>query len=113
MNLRQRFIEVMRFNRDVHTVKWEFGYWGETIKNWYESGLPQQNYPKLPTQVTTPTSSLYIPAWTCRSKTVLPNGIGVMAGVSITNHSRFEPMVMLKHFGPNHPDVPRTISENR
>lgn len=80
MNLRQRFLEVMRFNRDVHSVKWEFGYWGETMKNWYESGLPQHNYPKLPTQVTTPTSSLYIPAWTCRSKTVLPSGIGVMAG---------------------------------
>lgn len=25
-------------------------------------------------------------------------------GVSITNQSRFEPMVILKHFGPNHPD---------
>lgn len=34
------------------------------------------------------------------------------AGVSITNHSRFEPMVMLKHFGPNHPDTPQTISRN-
>ena len=28
------------------------------------------------------------------------------AGVSITNHSRWEPMVILKHFGPNHPDMP-------
>jgi hypothetical protein len=34
------------------------------------------------------------------------------AGVSITNHSRFEPIVMLKHFGPNHPDVPQTVSRN-
>jgi hypothetical protein len=28
-------------------------------------------------------------------------------GVTITNHSHFEPLVMLKHFGPNHPDSPR------
>jgi hypothetical protein len=27
-------------------------------------------------------------------------------GVTITNHSLWEPMVMLKHFGPNHPDMP-------
>jgi hypothetical protein len=31
-------------------------------------------------------------------------------GVKITNHSQWEPMVILKHFGPNHPDMPRTIS---
>lgn len=28
------------------------------------------------------------------------------AGVTITNRSRHEPLVMLKHFGPNHPDMP-------
>lgn len=27
-------------------------------------------------------------------------------GVNITNHSKWEPMVFLKHFGPNHPDMP-------
>jgi hypothetical protein len=27
-------------------------------------------------------------------------------GVTITNHSHFEPLVVLKHFGPNHPDAP-------
>ena len=27
-------------------------------------------------------------------------------GVPITNHSKFEPMVILKHFGSNHPDMP-------
>jgi len=31
------------------------------------------------------------------------------AGVTITNRSRWEPMVMLKHFGPNHPDMPKTV----
>lgn len=25
-------------------------------------------------------------------------------GITLTNHSRYEPMVILKHFGPNHPD---------
>lgn len=29
------------------------------------------------------------------------------AGVTITNHSHWEPMVLLKHFGPNHPDAPQ------
>ena len=80
MNLRERFLEVMSFNTDVHSIKWEFGYWGETVKNWYASGLPCKNYPSLPTEVTTPTSSLYIPAWTHRGPDVLPNGIGVLAG---------------------------------
>ena len=28
------------------------------------------------------------------------------AGVTITNHSKWEPMVFLKHFGPNHPEMP-------
>ena len=28
-------------------------------------------------------------------------------GVTITNRSRWEPLVILKHFGPNHPDMPR------
>jgi hypothetical protein len=32
MNLRERFLEVMaNFNPAVPTIKWEFGYWGETI----------------------------------------------------------------------------------
>jgi hypothetical protein len=30
-------------------------------------------------------------------------------GVILTNASRWEPMVMLKHFGPNHPDVPGSV----
>jgi hypothetical protein len=30
-------------------------------------------------------------------------------GVTISNHSRFEPMVILKHFGPNHPEMPTEI----
>ena len=80
MNTRERFLEVCDFNPDVSALKWEFGYWGETIKNWYAQGLPQHRYPPLPSEITTPASSLYIPAWTCRHDGVLPNGIAVMAG---------------------------------
>ena len=32
-------------------------------------------------------------------------------GVAITNHSRCEPMVILKHFGPNHPDMPKAAED--
>jgi hypothetical protein len=31
------------------------------------------------------------------------------AGVAIRNHSRWEPMVILKHFGPNHPEMPQEV----
>lgn len=30
-------------------------------------------------------------------------------GVMITNQSKFQPMVILKHFGPNHPDMPKSL----
>ena len=29
------------------------------------------------------------------------------AGVKITNNSICEPLVILKHFGPNHPEMPQ------
>ncbi|HEX9118547.1 MAG TPA: hypothetical protein VGA61_20950 [Anaerolineae bacterium] len=32
------------------------------------------------------------------------------AGVKITNRSRCEPLVILKHFGPNHPDMPSQVA---
>ena len=31
-------------------------------------------------------------------------------GVTIVNKSRFEPMVLLKHFGPNEPNMPKTMA---
>jgi hypothetical protein len=33
------------------------------------------------------------------------------AGVTVVNKSRVEPLVILKHFGPNHPDMPKTVPE--
>ncbi len=32
------------------------------------------------------------------------------AGVVVKNNSRWEPMVILKHFGPNHPDMPEAVT---
>lgn len=61
-------------------MKWEFGYWGQTINNWYDEGLPRKEYPTIPAEITTPTSTLYTKAWTCQGGKVLPNGIPVMAG---------------------------------
>ena len=80
MNVRERFHEVMNFNPDVHSIKWEFGYWGKTINDWYDQGLFRKQYPVLDKRITTPTSSLYSPAWTCMGVNRLPNGIAVMAG---------------------------------
>ncbi|MDQ1301078.1 MAG: hypothetical protein QG637_999 [Chloroflexota bacterium] len=31
-------------------------------------------------------------------------------GVTIANRSRWEPLVILKHFGPNHPEMPQTVT---
>jgi hypothetical protein len=30
-------------------------------------------------------------------------------GVTVANHSRWEPLVILKHFGPNHPEMPQSV----
>jgi hypothetical protein len=37
---------------------------------------------------------------------ILPE-VAALKGVTITNASRWEPLVMLKHFGPNHPGMPK------
>jgi hypothetical protein len=33
------------------------------------------------------------------------------AGIEVVNESEFEPLVILKHFGPNHPDMPQTVPD--
>jgi uroporphyrinogen decarboxylase len=70
----------MNFNTSVHSLKWEFGYWGETMDNWYGQGLPRRDYPVLEKTITTPTSSLYSKAWNCTGESTLPKGIAVVAG---------------------------------
>jgi uroporphyrinogen decarboxylase len=80
MNTRERFLEVLDFNREVHSLKWEFGLWGETVDNWYAQGLPKKNYPVVSRVTTTPTASLYAPAWLSVGEGKLAKGIGVMVG---------------------------------
>jgi len=40
MNAREKFLSVMRFEPNNETLVWEFGYWPETLRRWYEEGLP-------------------------------------------------------------------------
>jgi len=83
MNLRERFHEVMNFNSAAGSIRWEFGYWGATVDRWYDEGLHKQHYPRLeppPLIRITPTSHLYLPAWTCVKQDRLPPGVAIMAG---------------------------------
>ena len=54
----------MDFNTDVRSMKWEFGFWGENITQWYAEGLPKKVGTNLPTNLTTVSASLYTTAWT-------------------------------------------------
>ena len=58
MNSRERFLETMRFKRGISPPRWEFGYWGATLKRWYAEGLPEIVYPAIPTNVRTIGDSL-------------------------------------------------------
>ena len=85
MNTRERFLSVMRdFDSSVPTMKWEFGYWGETINNWYREGLPKQQPAVIPSQYTTISSSVYTKSWTCNNIFVAPGeypkGYAIMGG---------------------------------
>ena len=64
MNSRERFLEVMDFNPNVRSLKWEFGFWGENINQWYAEGLPKKFGTNLPTNLTTVNASLYTTVWT-------------------------------------------------
>jgi uroporphyrinogen decarboxylase len=70
----------MAFNTSIRPVKWEFGYWGETLNTWYAEGLPRKAYPRIPAAITTPTASLYTRAWSRLRGARLPKGLPVMAG---------------------------------
>jgi len=76
---REAFLATCEFQPAV-PPKWEFGYWGETVDNWYASGLPRNHYPTLETTVRTPTSGLMLPAWRTIRGGRLPRGISVMGG---------------------------------
>jgi hypothetical protein len=66
MNTRELFLENMRFNKGVRSLKWEYAYWGKTIKNWYCQGLPMNDYPRVPEVTINTSASLYTAAWTHR-----------------------------------------------
>ena len=68
MNTRELFLENMRFNTGVRSLKWEYAYWGRTIKNWYQQGLPMKDYPRVPENTINTSASLYTAAWTHRWK---------------------------------------------
>jgi hypothetical protein len=74
MNLRERFLEVMNFNTHVRSLKWEFGYWGDVMDRWYDEGLPKHSYPVISSQISTPTSDLYTPAWNSVDKSPAAEG---------------------------------------
>ncbi|HTO23245.1 MAG TPA: uroporphyrinogen decarboxylase family protein [Spirochaetia bacterium] len=79
MTTREAFLATCEF-QPVVPPKWEFGYWGETVDNWYNSGLPRNHYPTLERTVRTPTSGLMLPAWRTIGGHRLPRGISVMGG---------------------------------
>jgi len=39
MNTKELFLEILDFNSKIRTLDWEFGYWGGTLKRWYDEGL--------------------------------------------------------------------------
>ena len=96
MNSRERFLETMRFKKGARPPKWEYAYWGATIKRWYREGLPEQCYPAIPTRISTTAASLYTTAWTLawqrqrslfekiygerECRLTLPDGIAVWGG---------------------------------
>jgi hypothetical protein len=40
MNSRELFLKTLNFEKNVRTLKWEFGFWGGTLQRWYKEGLP-------------------------------------------------------------------------
>ncbi|MBM3707372.1 MAG: hypothetical protein FJW69_03370 [Actinobacteria bacterium] len=91
MNSRELFHEIMNFNRSVRPLKWSFGYWGSTVKKWYEQGLTKKEYPKIPTEISTISYSLYTTVWTHKwektpaskaEKIELPDGIVAWGGAN-------------------------------
>ncbi len=41
MNTRERYLSLMSFEEVDRTLLWELGYWGGTLRRWYQEGLPE------------------------------------------------------------------------
>lgn len=84
MNARERFHEIMEFNTDVRTLKYEYAYWGGALNRWYAEGLPKKYFVQLQEDITTPTSSLYLMAFQQNQKLLdagtIPDGMAVWGG---------------------------------
>jgi hypothetical protein len=42
VNVRERFLATMNFEKPDRDLFWEFAYWAATIRKWYEEGLPKK-----------------------------------------------------------------------
>lgn len=42
---RDLFLKIMNFQPAERTLNWEFGFWGGTLKRWYDEGLPKVQGP--------------------------------------------------------------------
>ncbi len=67
MNSRERFLACMRFEAVDRAPNWETGYWVDTLKRWYEQGLPRP--PKSPTEGLLPGDEVKGEAFACRLRT--------------------------------------------
>ena len=81
MNARERFLEtIVHFNQHVVPPKWEFGYWGSLIDDWYGEGLEKRHYPHVPKVISNPSASIANAAWNSLNGNKLPKGIAVTGG---------------------------------
>ncbi|MBN1298560.1 MAG: hypothetical protein JW997_02620 [Actinobacteria bacterium] len=122
MDSREKFIETMAFNKKTSPNKWEFGFWGQTIENWYQQGLPKKNYPHIPVSIVNTTASLYTPTitheWQKKKNLFekiyqqqdrpvqLPAGIAVLSGgAPWPNHGYSCDMDVMDYFNMDHGQV--------
>lgn len=42
LSSREIFLKIINFEKSPRTLRWEFGYWGGTIRRWYEEGLEEK-----------------------------------------------------------------------
>ncbi len=73
MTTRERFLAVFRdHDPTVRALKWEFGWWGKTVNDWYKQGLPKNNWAPIPDKIVRTTSSTLNTAWNIDNKYVAP-----------------------------------------
>lgn len=58
MTVRERYRAIMSFTPQVRTLSWEFGYWSETVEQWYCQGL-RRGPCSLPPDILAPGSLLH------------------------------------------------------